>query len=430
MLLCLLAGCAADTSPERAASLAQAIANGSADAGHPSVGALRTPAGALCTATLVGRRTLLSAAHCVQLFGREAAAFQLGRGSYAVVAATMHPDFDFATGANDLAVLTLDRAPAEAPLAVSSQPPSLFDQVVLVGFGRTEESAIDSQGIKRQATNRVLWKTATTFGYFTTWGGSGTICPGDSGGPALLHLADRDVVVGVHSTYGIDTALTRDLGILRSCSTAGFDVRTDAYLPWIRQVAGGDVGIDEAVPAPPAEEQASVGTSAGAALGSATTAARAPVRIVAPASGSVVAGGRVQVQVWIDDAFAATRAELLVNGAAAQALNAPPFAFPATLAPGRATLEVRAFGPDGRVSSAVVQVEVVGAIGAPAAAVAAASAGIGGPVNVAGSPAEEGGCALGGAPPLRLSEALLALLWLAGLRLRALAARSHRRKAA
>lgn len=412
--LLLLAGCGPAEPFEEVASLNQAIVNGTADPGHPSVGALRTPGGRLCTGTLVGRRTVLTAAHCVQLFGSETPSFQLGSNSYAVVAATTHPDFDFATAAHDLALLTLAAAPPVAPLALSSQPPALFDQVVLVGFGRTDEEDAASQGTKREATNRVLWKTAATFGFFTTWGGAGTICPGDSGGPALLRVAGREVVVGVHSTYGIDTMLTRQLDVLRSCSTAGFDVRTDAYVAWLRQAAGGDVGIDEAVPAPPAQELsvAPVGPAARPAA-----AARAPVAIVAPAAGSVVAGGLVQVQAWIDEAFAATRVELLVNGRPLQTLTAAPFAFLVTLGPGRATLEVRAAGQGGGVSSALVQVEVMAATGSGAAAVGGSpSPASAAPAAPAAAASGQGGCALVGRADAAPSEVALALLLLALLR--------------
>jgi hypothetical protein len=411
--LLLLAGCGEAEPFEGVASVTQAIVNGTPDSGHPSVGALWTPSGMLCTGTLVGRRTVLTAAHCLHLFGRETPTFQLGQQSYAVVAATMHPEFDFETAANDLALLTLAAAPPVTPLALSSQPPALFDQVVLVGFGRTDTDSAASQGTKREATNRVLWKTATTFGYFTTWGGSGTICPGDSGGPALLRVAGREVVVGVHSTYGIDTALTRQLDVLRSCSTAGFDVRTDAFLSWMKQTAGGDVGIDEAVPAPPAQETSA---GSGGVPAQASGATRAPVAIVAPAAGSVVAGGQVQVQAWIDEAFAPTRVELLVNGRLLQTLTAAPFAFPATLSPGRATLEVRASGRGGGVSSALVQVEVMAAA-SPGAAAAGAGASQRSPAPVAAAAAEagQGGCGLAGPRRAGAPDAVLALVLLAAL---------------
>jgi hypothetical protein len=66
-----------------------AIVNGKPYTGHPSVGMVRDEGGGFCTGTLVGKRTVVSAAHCV--FPELSYSFEVGGQSYPVVRARAHP---------------------------------------------------------------------------------------------------------------------------------------------------------------------------------------------------------------------------------------------------------------------------------------------------------------------------------------------------
>ena len=65
------------------------IVNGQEDTGHPAVGMLRYES-ALCTATLIGSKVLLTAGHCVQA---GTPTFLLGKTSYSVAKMIQHPNY-------------------------------------------------------------------------------------------------------------------------------------------------------------------------------------------------------------------------------------------------------------------------------------------------------------------------------------------------
>lgn len=158
------------------------------------------PPAAYCTGTLIAPRVLLTAAHCLEerrpgdlgvFFGVDTA----GVGStVAVVAAHVHPGFDPATGAHDLALLVLETPSAVTPVVIAhAPPPSTFvgSTVRVVGFGLDETGAT---GRERTGTAKVSALDGSAFRYVPD---PSNTCGGDSGGPVFFDDGAGEKLIGV-----------------------------------------------------------------------------------------------------------------------------------------------------------------------------------------------------------------------------------------
>jgi V8-like Glu-specific endopeptidase len=301
--LVLLGACSAE-SPVLLGERASAVVNGTGDSGHPSVGMLQVDGTGLCTATLVGKKTVLTAAHCVGTTH----VFILEGSKYPVVKAVKHPNWDAYYLTNDIAVMLLASAPPAASSAIAITAPSLGLQITLVGYGVSSEKGTDA-GTKRIATNKVSALKATTFGFTGAGGSMGSTCYGDSGGPAFATLNGVEVQVGVTSNGQ------------SPCGTYATDTRVDAYVGWIAQTAAGDVNQGSTTPADTTPPSVSISSPA--------AGARVPLSITLAAS-------------IVDDVKVA-KAEVLVDGQLAGSLQAAPWQFPLTLTEGAHSLQVNAY---------------------------------------------------------------------------------------
>ncbi len=234
-LLALAAGCGPQDElvlpPDPPEGAERAIVNGKTYNGHPSVGRLIKMSGGYagsCTGTLIGKKMVLTAGHCVYPGGTHR--FYLASGTYQTNDVVRHPQYGSHNGqaTNDIAIVKLQQAPTETPSVVAQKPPFKGQKLTLIGYGITETGLKDS-GVKRIGYNNVSTITSTRFYYNGATGSLSNVCSGDSGGPAFTIVDGYEVHQGIHSMAS------------RPCGSRGINARTDIYYAWIKQQTGGDL---------------------------------------------------------------------------------------------------------------------------------------------------------------------------------------------
>ncbi|MBE2248459.1 MAG: trypsin-like serine protease [Myxococcus sp.] len=224
--------------PASAATSQQEIIGGAVTMGDPAVVALVVGFGgrysSYCTGSLIGPKTVLTAAHCIYAQGRTAP-YSVAFGTYAssptsvvrVVGQVAHPRYSGQS--NDFGLLQLERAVTNVPvvrLNEATMPSSLLGVAVRhSGFGVTDGATQTGGGTKREVSTPLRRIGNTSF----ESGGMGKqTCQGDSGGPAFMvfpgDITERQVGVVSYGDQG--------------CQSFGVDMRVDTQLPWIRTTKG------------------------------------------------------------------------------------------------------------------------------------------------------------------------------------------------
>ncbi len=297
----------------------QAITDGAETDGYSSVGLLQAGISGsvgICSGTLIGARTVLTAAHCIE--PGETHIFHLAGGRYGVGRVIQHGAWDPKDPRfpNDIGLAILTREPDVEPSAIALSAPRSGMPISLVGFGATAEGKNDA-GSKRVTTNKIDEVTPLRFAYTGSGDGIGSTCNGDSGGPAYARVDGKAYQVGITSAG------------VAPCGTLAWDTRVDVFRDWITANAEGDVYHHD-VQAP-------------------------QVVITAPISGGDVPA-RVTVTADATDDEQVVIVALRVSGRELQRRSAPPYRFTIDLAPGRQSVEVVAWDAAGNEGMAAVHV--------------------------------------------------------------------------
>ena len=200
-------------------------------------------AGAWCSGTLIGCRTFLTAAHCVEDAPNpnDYLIFLQHAGFFGVERIELRPDYRFPVA--DIAVMKLQE-PVDAipPTPINATQVVPFGTVgTIAGFGRSGGGNYDyllkryGHVVTNSCPPDVSDETSLCWWYQNPIGPAGddsNTCNADSGGPLFVDLGDGEVVAGITSGGNTFDCMPTDIS---------YDADVNVYSNWIQFKSGPDI---------------------------------------------------------------------------------------------------------------------------------------------------------------------------------------------
>ncbi len=232
--------------PQTAAVIGGTVSSSSL---FPAVAAIYVGTG-ICSGTLIAPNYVLTAGHCAfdergRLLRDMSEIFvAVGNEERGARSITVHPDYDnqaipCTEGIPDASLIELDSPiNSVAPIPLSSTPPAIGSQLLLVGYGMLgtgetgENGQFPAAGTLAYGYTTVddLDSTFIIWRYKASRGGANT-AGGDSGGPAFQTINDQLVLQGI-TCGGTGNA---------QYGTESFDTRSDVLIDWLSQYLPVDI---------------------------------------------------------------------------------------------------------------------------------------------------------------------------------------------
>lgn len=282
--------------PAAAQPLRPRIVNGIVTGDFPTTGALLFGPDALsartvCSGTMIGCETFLTAAHCVcDSDGADCTGpnppdpaglfvYLQHAGFFTVTSIALRSDYDFPVA--DVAVLKLSSAMTGIrPTPLDTTGAGSGVSGAIAGFGRTGGSNND-YGIKRSGeivtatcSDPVSDTTSICWSFTSPLGPPGTnsnTCNGDSGGPLFIDYGAGPVLAGVTSG-----------GVTANClpTDDSYDTRVSFYASWIQGEGGADLNNTTCGSGPQVGDSATSVHAYTGQLNSATTQATHTIEVL------------------------------------------------------------------------------------------------------------------------------------------------------
>ena len=217
----------------------------------PAVVLLHFPEGGgregLCTGTVVGPRTIITAAHCAATGAKGNFTLAGKKYTMAMTRSSKYRATDTTLMTYDLCVGVTSEDIAVTPMSIGGVP-AVGGAITILGYGCTTADQSGMDGKLRMGKTQV---TALSNGWFeTSLSPKGAIlCPGDSGGPTLIQTGSTYQLVGVNSQVGLSNRNT--------ISGPSYSARADlpesqTFLKSLNQKICGVTQDCSSQPAPPA----------------------------------------------------------------------------------------------------------------------------------------------------------------------------------